>query len=84
VTAGNKAAPPNSVFVAGSDSGLDTDFLATISNLEAWSSSLIVESDNLLAHPDNMTPDHAVITGLGSQGTGSGRRGLPDGLDFPG
>nr|QWQ58167.1 MacR [Penicillium rubens] len=83
VAAGNKSIPPNSVFVAGSDSGLDMDFLATISDLEAWSSSLILESDNLLARPDNMTPDHAVITGLGSQSTATGRRGLPGGLDFP-
>ncbi|CAG7959730.1 unnamed protein product [Penicillium nalgiovense] len=80
VTAGNKPPPPNSVFVARSDSGLDMDFHATISDLEAWSTSLILESNNLLAHPDNMTPDRAVITGLGSHGTRSGRRGLPDGF----
>lgn len=65
---GNKPDPPNNVFVDRSDSGLDMDSLATISDLEAWSSSLILEPDNPLAHPDNITLDH---------------RGLREGLDFP-
>lgn len=42
VVAGNKPGPPNTAFVDGSNSGLDMDFLATISDLEAWSSSLIL------------------------------------------
>ncbi|KGO67465.1 Transcription factor, fungi [Penicillium italicum] len=83
VVAGNKIGPPNNIFVDGSDSGLDMDFLATISDLEAWSSSLILEPDNLLAHPDNFTPDHVVITGLGPHSTSSGRGGLHEGIDFP-
>ena len=42
---------PNSVFEAESDSGRDTDFHATISDLEAWSSIIILESDDILANP---------------------------------
>ncbi|CAI7639452.1 unnamed protein product [Penicillium glandicola] len=83
VTSSNKPGPPTNVFVAGSDSGLDMDFLATISDLEAWSSSLLLESDNLLAHSHNLSPDHDVITGLGPHITPSGHHGLPEGLDFP-
>ncbi|KAJ5359813.1 Transcription factor [Penicillium concentricum] len=82
VVAGEKPGPPNSLLVAGSDSGLDMDFLATISDLEAWSSSLILESDNLLAHSDNITPDHAIITGLGAHSIATGRRDLHEGFDF--
>lgn len=51
VVADNKPGLPNNVFVDGSNSGLDMDFFATISDLEAWSSSLILEPDNVLAHP---------------------------------
>ncbi|OQE40828.1 hypothetical protein PENCOP_c005G02910 [Penicillium coprophilum] len=83
VVSGNKPGPPNSVLVAGSDSGLDMDFLATISDLEAWSSSLIMEPDNLLAHPDNVTPNNAVISGFSAHSTASGRRDLHESLDFP-
>ncbi|KAJ5186081.1 Transcription factor [Penicillium cf. griseofulvum] len=83
VVTGDKLGPSNNILVAGSDSGLDMDFLATISDLEAWSSSLILESDNFLAHPDNITHDHAVITGLGAHSTASSGRGLHEGLDFP-
>ncbi|EKV11526.1 hypothetical protein PDIG_49690 [Penicillium digitatum PHI26] len=83
VVAGHTPGPPNNGLIDGSDSGLDMDFLATISDLDAWSSSLILEPDNLLALPDNMTPDHAVITGLRPHSPTSGRRGPHEGLDFP-
>ncbi|KAJ5951547.1 Transcription factor [Penicillium vulpinum] len=82
VVAGHKLAPPNSVLVAESDLGLDMDFLATISDLEAWSSSLILDSDNLLAYLNDITPNHAVTTGSGPRSTTSGRRDLHEGLDF--
>ncbi|GKZ18420.1 hypothetical protein AbraIFM66951_000979 [Aspergillus brasiliensis] len=51
---GLKPGPPSSVFVAESDSGLDLDILASLSDFESWPSSLVL--DDVLAHPNMMGP----------------------------
>ncbi|KAJ5160400.1 Transcription factor [Penicillium canariense] len=70
VAAGSKPGLRNSVFEAESDSGRNTDFLTTLSDLEAWSSMIILESDDILANPDNLMTDHAIMPGLGAQKQG--------------
>ncbi|KAJ5894561.1 hypothetical protein N7495_006252 [Penicillium taxi] len=62
---GSKLGPSNDVLVAENEHGFD---------IETWSSSLIVESDNILAHPDDLASDPPVITSV--------HAGLPEGL-FP-
>ncbi|CAK49101.1 uncharacterized protein An10g00100 [Aspergillus niger] len=57
---GTKHGPPSSVFVADSDGGSDLDILASLSDFETWSSSLVVDPSDILAHPTSMAPHHPV------------------------
>lgn len=83
VAACSKPGLPNSVFESESDSGRDTDFHATISDLEAWSSMIILESDDILANPDNLMTDHTTMPGLGASNTARDPSDLSRALSFP-
>ncbi|RDK39833.1 C6 zinc finger domain protein [Aspergillus phoenicis ATCC 13157] len=60
IPSGTKHGPPSSVFVADSDGGSDLDILASLSDFETWSSSLVVDPSDILAHPTSMAPHHPV------------------------
>ncbi|KAL4794666.1 hypothetical protein BDV19DRAFT_379370 [Aspergillus venezuelensis] len=59
----------NTGFAPESDSILDLDYLASVSNLGSWSSSLVQESSDILAHPDvnvhMMASDYSVMDMIG-------------------
>ncbi|PYH88730.1 hypothetical protein BO71DRAFT_413316 [Aspergillus ellipticus CBS 707.79] len=61
---GSKPGPPSNVFVAKSYLGRDLE-LASVADLESWSSSLVLESNDLFAHPDLMPSDYSVQAALG-------------------
>lgn len=57
--AGSKSRLRTGNFEAGSDSGRDVDFLSTILDLEAWSSLMLLDSDDILA---NDIPDSPALS----------------------
>ncbi|KAJ5939549.1 Transcription factor [Penicillium verhagenii] len=82
VARGSKPGLPNSIFETESEFVPDMNFLPTILDLEAWSSMIILESDDILANPDNPMNDHPITPGLGMPKPTYDKSALSGGLTF--